>query len=453
MNKIKISLGEKLRYGFSDIGVNLAFYMITSYFMLFLTDVAGIDPKVVGTIFLIAMLFDAVNDPIIGAMADRTRTKLGTYRPWMIFSALPYCVITVLCFINVPFSTGGKVAWYLIFYCLFTVGETSYAMAQGALPALMTDDADERNLMGVFRDWGANFAGFILGLVVVPIIMHFSADGQSLDARGYLYCTIILCAAALICLWIAAFGTKERIVPEAPEKKQNFKVLFGSFLKNRPAICIVCMVLFVNIFIGFRGNFTTYYAIYYLGSPEKIATLFTVMYTMPLLGLLFVPKLQKVIGPKMLFIISGVFAILSGVFGLLGGHNMVMVIISYVFAGLTLSGVYANIWGNMPTCADYGEWKTGIAAVGFICSLATFSMKVGGALASYGSGWLLTLGKYDATLEVQSEFTQNFIYMANGILPIICGIIAILLIMPYNLDKDTIEKVRVDLDARRQISE
>ena len=98
MNKIKISLGEKLRYGFSDIGVNLAFYMITSYFMLFLTDVAGIDPKIVGTIFLIAMLFDAINDPVIGAMADRTRSKLGTYRPWMIISALPYCIITVLCF-------------------------------------------------------------------------------------------------------------------------------------------------------------------------------------------------------------------------------------------------------------------------------------------------------------------------------------------------------------------
>ncbi len=114
MKKYTISLGEKIRFGFSDIGINLAFYMITSYFMLYLTDVVGLPSKIVGTIFLIAMLFDAVNDPIIGGIADRTRTKIGTYRPWMIAAAIPYCIVTVLCFVKVPFGTSGKIAWYLI---------------------------------------------------------------------------------------------------------------------------------------------------------------------------------------------------------------------------------------------------------------------------------------------------------------------------------------------------
>lgn len=448
MKKYPISLGEKICFGFSDVGVNLAFYMITSYFMLYLTDVVGLPSTVVGTIFLIAMLFDAINDPIIGAIADRTRTRIGTYRPWMIASAIPYCIVTVLCFVKVPFGTNGKIAWYLIMYCLFTVFETSYAMPQGALPTVMTDDPEDRSLLGVFRDWGANLAGFVLGFVVVYVIMFFSEDGQSMDARGYLICTIIMCSAAAVCLLVAAFGTKERIRIET-QSKQSLKVLLKSVLKNRPAICIVLMVLFVNIFIGFRGNFTTYYAIYYLNDPTKISTLFTVMYAMPLIGLLFVPKLIQKFGSKTLFIISGVFAILSGVFGLVGGRNIVMVIISYVFAGLTLAGVYANIWGSMPGCADYGEWKTGIAAAGLICSLATFSMKVGGALASYGSGWLLDFAKYDPMLEVQSEFTQNFIYLSNSLLPIICGICAILLILPYNLNKETSEKVRLELEARR----
>ena len=167
MKKYTISLGEKIRFGFSDIGINLAFYMITSYFMLYLTDVVGLPSKIVGTIFLIAMLFDAVNDPIIGGIADRTRTKIGTYRPWMIAAAIPYCIVTVLCFVKVPFGTSGKIAWYLIMYCLFTVLETCYAMPQGALPTVMTDDQDDRNLLGVFRDWGANLAGFVLGFAVV----------------------------------------------------------------------------------------------------------------------------------------------------------------------------------------------------------------------------------------------------------------------------------------------
>lgn len=452
MKKYTISLGEKIRFGFSDIGINLAFYMITSYFMLYLTDVVGLPSKIVGTIFLIAMLFDAINDPIIGGIADRTRTKIGTYRPWMIAAAVPYCIVTVLCFVKVPFGTNGKIAWYLIMYCLFTVLETCYAMPQGALPTVMTDDQDDRNLLGVFRDWGANLAGFVLGFVVVYVIMFFSEDGKSMDARGYLICTIIMCTLAAICLLVAALGTKERIKLEQ-QPKQSLKVLLSSVVKNRPAMCIVLMVLFVNIFIGFRGNFTTYYAIYYLNNPTMISTLFTVMYAMPLVGLLFVPKLIQKFGSKKLFIASGIFAILSGVLGLIGGRSIPMVIASYVFAGLTLAGVYANIWGSMPGCADYGEWKTGIAAAGLICSLATFSMKVGGALASYGSGWLLDFAKYDPALEVQSEFTQNFIHMANGILPIICGICAILLILPYNLDKKTSETVRVELEARRAAPE
>lgn len=449
MKKYHISLGEKIRFGFSDVGINLAFYMITSYFMIYLTDVVGLESKVVGTIFLVAMLFDAINDPIIGGIADKTRTKIGTYRPWMIATAVPYCIVTVLCFVKVPFGTTGKIAWYLIMYCLFTVLETGYAMPQGALPTVMTDDPDDRNLLGVFRDWGANLAGFVLGFVVVYIIMFFSEDGKSMDARGYLICTIIMCTVAAICLLIAALGTKERIKLE-PRPKQNIKVLLSSVAKNRPAICIVLMVLFVNIFIGFRGNFTTYFATYYLNDPTMISTLFTVMYAMPLIGLLFVPKLIKTFGSKKLFIASGIFAILSGVFGLIGERSIPMVIISYVFAGLTLAGVYANIWGSMPGCADYGEWKTGIAAAGLICSLATFSMKVGGALASYGSGWLLDLAKYEGALEVQSAYTQNFIYMVNSILPIICGIAAIILILPYNLDRKTSEKVRVELEERRK---
>ncbi len=271
--------------------------MITSYFMVFLTDVVGLAPSIVGTIFLVAMLFDAINDPLIGSITDRTRTFYGTFRPWMMGAAIPYVIVTILCFVKIPASTTVKIIWYLVMYCLFTVLETMYAM--------------------------------------------------------------------------------------------------------------------------------------------------------PLVELLFVPKLIGMIGNKAMFYISAIFAILSGVCGLIAQTNTPMVIAAYVFSGLTLAGVYANIWGCMPNCADYGEWKTGIAAAGLICSGATFAMKVGGAFASYGSGWLLTFAGYDATLEVQSAYTMNFIYLANGVLPIVCGIVAIILIAPFNLDRALVEKVRVELEARR----
>ena len=140
---------------------------------------------------------------------------------------------------------------------------------------------------------------------------------------------------------------------------------------------------------------------------------------------------------------------LSGVFSLIAKTNSVLIVVSAVFSGLTMSGIYANIWGNMPNAADYGEWKTGVRAPGVIYSLGTFSIKLAGAFASYGVSWVLALNGYDAALEIQPDAVNNAMYMTNGIVPIVCGIIAIVIIYFYKLDNNKMEQIRVDLAARR----
>lgn len=146
-----------------------------------------------------------------------------------------------------------------------------------------------------------------------------------------------------------------------------------------------------------------------------------------------------------MFIISGTFAVMSGIIVLVGKSSMPMVILSSIFGGLTVSGVYANLWGCMPNAADYGEWKTGVKSTGLIYGLATFAIKVAVAITSYLSGWMLSLADYDATLTQQTPQTINKIYMCYGIFPVIVGILAIIFILPYNLDRKTMHNVETAL--------
>lgn len=446
---MKLTLRERFCYGCGDLGSQFAYNLVTTYLLIFFTDILGLSSVAAGTVFLVAMIFDAINDPIMGSIADHTKTRLGSYRPFMLAAAIPYGIFLALCFIAPDFSYTGKLIWAYVIYILYTVMGTVFQMPYGSLSNVMTTDRKERILLGTFRDWGANLAGFLLNMFAVSIISRFSHDPQAMDARGYLAIGIIMGICTIVFTLIAGLGTKERVRP--PKNTAKFSQCLKSLGQNRPALCILFMVFFINLFVAFRSSFTPYYALYYLGDEGMISWILTTMYTLPLLGLLFVPKLTVVLGSKKMFIISGICAILSGGTALIAQHSFALNVVSAVFGGLTLSGVFANIWGSMPGAADYGEWKTGVRAPGLIYGLATFAIKLAVAFATYGIGWLLDGAGYEQTLAIQSAQTANTIYLFNGIMPIIFGIIGIIAILPYNLTDDKLEQIRMDLERRRGV--
>ena len=444
---MKLTIGERLCYGCGDLGSQFAYNLVTTYLMIFFTDILGLSSVAAGTIFLIATAFDAINDPVMGSIADHTKTKRGSYRPYMMAAAIPYGIFLALCFVAPEWPYGGKLAWAYVMYLLYVVFSTMFQMPYGSLSNVMTDDIKERTILGAFRDWGANLAGFLLNMFAVTIITRFSVDGQSMDKKGYLALGIIIAVCCVLFTSIAALGTKERIRP--PKNTAKFSESLKSIAHNKPALCILFMVFFINSFVAFRSTFTTYYALYYLGSETMIPVILTTMYTLPLLGLLFVPKLIELIGNKRMFMISGLCAMISGALSLLAGSNTILIVLSAIFGGLTLSGVFANIWGCMPNVADYGEWKTGIRAPGLIYGLATFAIKLAVALSTYLVGWILDWGGYAGTEEIQADSTVQFIYMANGILPIVFGIIGIVMILPYDLTHEKMGEIKEELAKHR----
>lgn len=447
--KEKLSIRERLCYGSGDFGSQFAFMMISTYLLIFLTDVAGLPAKAAGTVMLVAMVFDAVNDVAIGCIADRSKLrKTGHYRPFMIASAIPYGIFLFLCFVSPSDNYMVKMIWAYATYLIFTVVSTFFQVPYGSAASVMTTDPQERVTLGTFRDWGANLASFFLNLFAVKIITGFSADGQSMDGRGYMFFALIIGIATIVFTMISAMGIKERHIPETNSEPLGKSL--KSVFKNTPALCLLGMVFFINFFISFKGAFTPYYALYYLNNENMITWILTTTFTLPLLGLLFVPKLNALFGSRMMFYISSVCAMLSGVFSLIARTNTVLVVVSAVFAGLMMSGIYANVWGNMPNAADYGEWKTGIRAPGLIYSLGTFVIKLAGAFATYGVSGILAINGYDAAVAVQPDAVTHAMYMTNGIVPIVCGIIAIIIISFYKLDNATMEKIRVELAKRHQ---
>jgi Na+/melibiose symporter-like transporter len=250
-----------------------------------------------------------------------------------------------------------------------------------------------------------------------------------------------------VCLLICGFTCKERIKPA--DNPVNLGKAFKSLAHNKPAICLILMVVCINCFLAFKGSMTTYYCQYYLGNMTLMTPIMTLQFTTPLIGLLFVPKVVSLLGKKKMFIGSGIFAILSGALLLLARQNIVMICIGSLCCGLVVSGVFATIWGTMPDAADYGEWKTGVYCPGVLTAMATFATKLGSAIAQYGVSWVLTATGYDASLATQNSTCVSAIYASTGIVPIVLGVLALICIMPYDLTDEKVAQINAELDVRR----
>lgn len=447
LQTIKVPLKERISYFFSDFGhQGVMWNFVNTYILFFFTDILGITPAAAGVLLLVVTIFDAVNDPLIGWLCDRTRTKWGTYRPYVIASAIPMGLLTFLCFVAPNFTGGGKLAYAYVVYTLFTVVGTFAGCGFGALPAVMTNDPQERVILGTFRDFGANFGGFLLNLVVVSLITFFSKDTIP-TAGGLRMVAFLVGCWVCVCLLICGFGCKERIAPaDAPA---NFLQAFKSIFSNKPAICLILMVICINGFLVFKATLTSYYCINYLENFELMSPIMTLMFTTPLIGLFFVPKVVSLLGKKGMFIMSGIFAILSGLLLLIAQKNIIMICIASLCCGLVVTGVFATVWGTMPDAADYGEWKTGVYCPGVITALAVFGSKLGSAIMQYGASLVLTLTGYNSDLEIQSVQTVNALYWSTGIIPIVMGIIAILCILPYDLTDEKMKEINLELAQRR----
>ncbi len=438
----KIKFREKLCYSTGEFGSNLISMLISFYLLTFLTDVVGISALAAGNVIFFSKFWDAINDPLCGALAARTKAnkKIGKYKPWMLVSALPYLlsVIGLFC-IPSDLSNAGKIVMLIAMYNLWGMSGTAYLVPFGALTTLMTKDLEERANLGVMREWGAKIGGLIISLGGSYIVMYFG--GGELNGAGYSRCAIFLAVIAFFCLLAPVFGTKERYLDDTVEAvsfKDSINYLKGG---GKHVVMIVLVNLITVATPVFISSFTVYFCMNYLNNAMAISPCMSASMLPPIASLLLLPFLLKKLSRRNILICANIILIVGGIMSLFARENLVWVLISFAVKGFA-SGFGGSISLSMISdTAYFCEKKSGINAPSALYSLYTFSMKVSQAAVTWLTSVILTIIHYDGLLESQSAETINGLYLANGWVGIVIGVIGIILPLFYTLDKE-LAKVR-----------
>lgn len=434
-------------YAFGDLAGQTLINFVSTFFLLFCTDYLGIAPAAAGTIFLVARLWDAINDPMMGSIADHTKTRFGSYRPWIAVGAPIVALTFIMMFVKVDSANFNYLIWAYVAYLLYGTAATVTGVPYGVLSNVTTLNPRDRSLLGVIRDYGANIGGFLVSTFGTMLIIRFSNANGDMTAQGFTKVAIMVAIFALICYYVVFFTQKERIEP--PKSTVGFFQGIKISFKNKAVVCLLLMGFCFNMAIQFKANMTAYFCINVMGNPKSIGTLLTLVYTLPLIGLLFVPKLMQVCERRTFLSAAGILTVISGVVSLIAGASLPGQVVSSAFLGLALSCTFALIWGSMPDAIDDGEIRTGQRAPGVTYAMGTFMIKAAAGLSSFVAGWVLTWIQYDAEAAAQTAETLSAMTKWYGLYPIIWGVLMFIFSRIYNLDRKTVAENATVLAEKR----
>ncbi|CQR55937.1 MFS transporter [Paenibacillus riograndensis] len=440
----KIPLLEKISYGLGDTGSNLIYTVITTYLTFYFTDIYGIGAAAVGTLMLIARLVDMIDSPILGILIDKTNTRWGKSRPWILWSCIPFSIVSILLFMGPELSASGKMAYAYIFYIAANV---LYAAVNNPLQTMlpsMTSNIQEKTVANTFRMFGGQIGGLIVNLTLLPLVAYLGAGD---DRKGFFYAMIIFSLTALVLFFITFFNTRERVQGvsgnEAIPVKEGIKAIKG----NLPWIGICLFGITMYTMFIMRLSAAIYYMTYYIEKPEIISTVNTIAMS-SLLGILAVPFLTKKFSKKSLVITGLAINIVGQLIIFMAGSNVALIIIGTIVGSVGMGLPSGLLFVLKADTVDYGEWKSGVRAPGILMSASGVANKLGSGLGSAIPVWLLAAGGYVAKQQ-QTPEALRMIALSYIWLPVILGAVAILvMVFVYKWEKPHAEIV-AELEARR----
>jgi Na+/melibiose symporter-like transporter len=470
----KLSIKEKIGYSLGDLAANLVFQTLMTYLAYFYTDIYGLSPTDSSIIMLIVGLVSAfVFNPIIGVLADRTRTKWGKFRPWILITAIPLGAIALLAFTTPDFSYQGKVIYAVVTYTLLLLFYASNNLPYSALSGVITGDMGERNSMSAYRFVAVMFAQFFVQVFMLGII---KSAGNGDKAIGIEKVMTVLAIIGTIMLLITFLTTKERIIPK-PEQKSSIKEDLSDLVKNKPWVIMLSLTTLVFITLAMKGGSYVYYFENYV-DKERLA-----IFIQPILDVLSTLKLNyfgsdPVSAGFGLFNAGGIIFMIVGItlsksladkygkrniFGLFLFISTLFIIafyffparaISFMFFSQILHGFFYGItipllWAMIADVADYSEWRNNRRATAIIFSAMMVGLKaglsIGGALTTSFLGFF----DYVPNASGQTAIAINGIKLLVSIFPAIPFLIGVALLFFYKIDKKMEVQIETDLKERR----
>jgi Na+/melibiose symporter-like transporter len=490
----KLSVTEKVGYSMADAAANFVFMTMILFQTNFYTDVFGLAAGTAAAILLAARLWDAVADPIVGILADRTRTRWGKFRPWILFTALPWCIVMVLAYTTPKgWSTGAMVAYAAITNVLLMSIYSMNNMPYSALGGVMTGDVNERTKLNSYRFIAVNAAQFIVGGFTLPLVAKFAIGHDR--QYGWQMTMTIWAVACMVLFLITFLTTRERIQPP-PQQKSDVRQDFAALLRNSPWIVMFAMTLFHFAILSFRGsawyNYFHYYAdkaaMYdwlqslHLTAPalaqgatapgglmetlgyivhgdrsslanSNVADVFNSIYNMvgtatTIIVILLSPGLARRFGKKAVAVVGfGLATLASAAFYLLQPTNTWGMMLMSIVISMCYAPTIPLVWAIFADVADYSEWKTGRRFTGIVFATIGFALKAGLALGSASFLWIMGgLFAYDVKHPDLPQSVQGFRVCSGLVVAGLFGICTVLLIC-YKLNK------RVTLDMAGELAE
>ncbi len=449
-----VPLGEKIGYSFGDVASNLIFQTAMLFLAYFYTDVFGISAGAVALMMLVTRIWDAVNDPIMGTIADRTKTKWGKFRPYLLWCAVPYGAVSVLLFLAPDLSITGKVVYAYVTYMAMGMIYTAINVPYAALMGVISPNAEERTLISSFRFVGAFTGGLIVQVAIPTIVAQFAKE-----AVGYRMVMLGVAALSVILFFITFITTKERVEPPK-EQKTEFLRDAKELLMNKPWVLIAFATVMQLTFIAMRNGSIMYYFKYYAASEYLIVfgkeipwlinsafmvigTIFTIIGTMT--TKFFTSFMDRGRLYAVFMVVNAIF--MAGIF-FLGPDQVELLFLLNILASFVMGPLAVLQWTIYTDTADYGEWAFNHRATGLLMAASLFALKVGLALGGALLMWIMDAFGFVANAQ-QTELSLTGIRMVISIYPAIGSLAAGAIMFFYPLTNQKMKEIEVDLQARR----
>lgn len=469
---VKLSVREKIGYGLGDTAANFIFQTILVFQLAFYTDTFGISAAAAGTLFLVVRFSDAITDPIMGLIADRTNTRWGKFRPYVLFSAIPFGIMGFVTFMTPDFGPTGKLIWAYVTYTVLMAVYTVNNLPYSALSGVMTSDPAERTSLSSYRFVFAMLAAFMIQVFALPMVNYF---GGGNDATGYQVTMGIFSVLAVLFFVITFVSTKERVLPD-PAQKTSIRTDLGDLTKNGPWLAMFFLTLFTFITLALRGGVMYYYFSYYLdvtqlaafmaGLPsvldvfvrlaggEPVAVLFSLFngfgLTCTIVGILFSKALAVRFGKRNVFIGGlGGTIVITALFALVPATAVGAAFLLEGVRQLAYGFTIPLLWAMMADVADWSEWKNDRRATGIVFSGIVFALKAGLGFGGAIGGWILAAYGYVPNA-AQTAAALDGIRLSASLYPAITFAIGLLFLFFYRIDRDLEYRIADELSRRRR---
>lgn len=457
----KLSLTEKVFYGIGDLAGNLYWNTFGTYLLFFYTDVFGIPAGAAGTLCLVAWLLDGAMNPVMGIVADRTETRWGKFRPYLLWITLPLTVLGVLTFTTPHFSPDGKLLWAYATFVPVMILYAAFTVPYSAMLGVISTDPGERTSIVSIKFICAYAGAMIVGGSLLPMAR---ALGGGNAERGWQLSFVIYGIAYIVIVGLTFLGTRERLRP-IPAERTSVAADLRDLLRNRPWFILALMVITFILGSGIRGTITAHYFKYFVGSQsislpfsasprnfsfvELVSAFNTAGMFASIVGVTFLNSFAKFLGKKGALLALATISLVSNAAFFVLKPDQLAAMFSLNFIGsLASAPIFALMWSMFADVGDFSEWMNGRRATGLVFSASLMCTKIGGAIRSATAGWLLASVGFQPNIAESPRALHGLVLLMSLFPAAVFGLFLVLVVC-YPLNEKRLSEIEADLRTRR----